>query len=399
MDSISQAIRDVQHFGEEGGVVPVIDVAATSTFLNPADMEKTFRGEMGGCYLYSRHSNPTVAALGKKIAAMEGMEAAVGLSSGMAAITCAVEQAIPAGGHLISSRVVYGGTYALFKNLMPRRGIEITFVDPDDLGAIEAAIKPGTRAIYIETLSNPLLTVANLRALGELCKSKKRGIRLIVDNTFTPVIISPAKFGADIVVYSCTKYISGASDMIAGAIASSAELIASLLDLNTGVAMLTGPVMDSRIAHELYLRMDHLPLRMAAHSRAADHLSRLMLRERIAPIYPGLENHPQHELFKSLANPGFGFGGMMTIDCGSAEKALRLAERLQREKFGLYAVSLGFSRTLMSCPALSTSSEIPEAEQSKMGLSPGLLRLSIGITGDHDVMAGRFVKAYREVMG
>src|SRR3989344_5332420 len=142
MDSISQAIRDVQHFGEEGGVVPVIDVAATSSFLNPADMEKTFRGEMGGCYLYSRHSNPTVAAFGKKIAAMEGMEAAVGLSSGMAAITCAVEQSVPAGGHLISSRVVYGGTYALFKNIMPRRGIEITFVDPDDLGAIEAALKP-----------------------------------------------------------------------------------------------------------------------------------------------------------------------------------------------------------------------------------------------------------------
>lgn len=397
MDSVGQAIRDVQHFGEEGGVVPVIDVAATSTFLNPADMEKTFRGEMGGCYLYSRHSNPTVAALGKKIAAMEGMEAAVGLASGMAAITCAVEQCVPEHGHLISSRAVYGGTYALFKNLMPRRGIEITFVDPDDLSAIESAIRTDTRAIYVETLSNPLLTVANLRALGALCE--KRGIRLIVDNTFTPVLVSPAKFGADVVVYSCTKYVSGASDMIAGAIASSSEFIASLLDLNTGVAMLTGPVMDSRIAHELYVRMDHLPLRMAAHSRAADHLSRLMLREGFAPIYPGLENHPQHELFQSLANPDFGFGGMVTIDCGSAEKALKLAERLQREKFGLYAVSLGFSRTLMSCPSLSTSSEIPESEQAKMGLSPGLLRLSIGITGDHDAMGGRFVRCYREVMG
>jgi methionine-gamma-lyase len=390
-----QSIRDIQHFGEEGGVVPVIDLASTSTFLNPADMERVFQGELGGCYLYSRHSNPTVAAFGKKMAAMEGMEAALGLSSGMAAITCAIEQSMPEGGHLISSRTVYGGTYALLANLLPRRGIEVTFVDPDRPEEIEKAIRPDTKVIYTESVSNPMLSISNLRALGDIAKNHK--VKLIVDNTFAPLIISPAKFGADIVVYSCTKYISGASDMIAGAVISNAEFINSLVDLNTGVAMLTGPVMDPRVAHELYLRLDHLPLRMRAHSEVAADLAQSMKDEGVKVIYPGLKDHGQYDLMTTMMNRGFGYGGMITIDCKTPDNAMRLASRLQDEKFGLYAVSLGFSRTLMSCPALSTSSEIPQEEQNKIGLSPGLLRLSIGFCGDSEVMKQRFFRCYREI--
>ncbi len=398
MKKSEQAIRDVQHFGEEGGVVPVVDVAVTSTFLNPLDMERTFRGELQGCYLYSRHSNPSVNAFSQKLAAMEGSEAALGVASGMAAIASAVEAICTAkgpGGHIVSSRTVYGGTWALFNNLLPKRGISVTFVDPTDTEAFEKAIRPDTRLLYTETVSNPLLTVSDLPALSKVAKRHK--IPLVVDNTFAPMLVSATRQGADVVLYSCTKYLSGSADLIAGAVCARREFIDQLIDINVGPVMLNGPVMDARVAHELYLRLDHLPIRMRAHSEAALHLARVLDEANIPLIYPGLKSHPQHALIRSMLSEGAGFGGMITVDCGTPEKALDVASRLQQEKFGLYAVSLGFSRTLISCPALSTSSEIPEEEQSKMGLSPGLLRLSIGYLGDLEVMARRFLDCWKAV--
>ena len=397
--SPQQAIRDIQHFGEEGGVVPVIDVASTSTFLDPKDMERTFLGELQGCYLYSRHSNPTVNIFGKKIAAMESAEAALGVASGMAAIACTVDQIFlnegVKKGHLIASRTVYGGTYALFKNVLPSRGIDVTFKEITDLKAIEAAIRPDTKVIYAETLSNPLLAVSDIKALSLICK--KHQLKLVIDNTFTPMIVQPLLHGADVVIHSCTKYISGSSDFIAGAILGSEKFIASLIDVNTGSVMLTGPVMDPRVAHELYLRLDHLELRMKAHSNMAAFLANKMQAEKMPVIYPGLSTHPQHELLKSMMNKEFGFGGILTLECADADQARRLATMLQDEKFGLYAVSLGFSRTLMSCSAKSTSSEIPEEEQKEIGLSQGLLRFSIGYTGDPEVMWERFLRSYNKI--
>jgi len=388
-------MRDIQHFGEEGGVVPVIDVASTSTFLNPADMERTFHGELEGCYLYSRHSNPSVTAFGRKFAALEGTEAALGVSSGMAAIASTLDQLLSQNDHIVASRTIYGGTYALFRNHLPRRGITVTFVDADNLEAVEKAIRPETKVIFTESLSNPLLRMANLKGLSKI-KDRHR-IKLVVDNTFVPMIITPADHGADVVIHSCTKYISGASDMISGVIAGSREFISSLIDINSGSVMLTGPVMDSKIAHELYLRLDHLPIRLEAHSRYAQFLAEKMESQDIPVFYPGLRSHPEHELMKSHMNPGFGFGGMLTLDCGTSKKAMELAGELQNSKFGLYAVSLGFSRTLMSCPSVSTSSEIPEAEQREMNLSPGLLRLSIGFAGELDAQWNRFIESYRKV--
>lgn len=392
-NSANQAIRDVQHFGEEGGVVPVIDVAATSTFLDPQDMERTFSGELQGCYLYSRHSNPTVNIFGKKMAAMEGGEAGLGVASGMAAIACTVEQIFlnegVESGHMIASETVYGGTYALFKNVLPRRGIKTTFVNVSDFSAIEKAITPQTKIIYAETLSNPLLTLSDLKKLSSICK--KHNLKLIVDNTFAPMIVRPLSMGADVVIHSCTKYISGSSDFIAGAIIGSQAFINSLIDVNTGAVMLSGPVMDPRVAHELYLRLDHLGIRMAAHSKTAMFLAKKMHEKGLKVIYPGLETHPQHNQLKELCGND-NFGGMLTLECTDADKARILATKLQDEKFGLYAVSLGFSRTLMSVSAKSTSSEIPEDERKKMGLSEGLLRFSIGYTGDPETMWERFLK-------
>ncbi len=392
-----QAIRDVQHFGEEGGVVPVIDVAATSTFLDPQDMERTFQGELQGCYLYSRHSNPTVNIFGKKMAAMEGAEAALGVASGMAAIACSIEQVFHneshGQGHMIASQTVYGGSYALFKNIFPMRGINVSFVDILDLKAVEAAITPKTKVIYAETMSNPLLAVCDLSGLSAICKN--HNLKLIIDNTFAPMIVQPLQYGADIVVHSCTKYISGSSDLIAGAICSDQKFISSLIDVNHGSVMLTGPVMDPRVAHELYLRMDHLGIRMAGHSKMALYLAKKMKEEGLTVIYPGLSEHPQHELLNHYGAKSVGHGGVLTLECPTADDARVLAEKLQNEKFGLYAVSLGFSRTLMSCSAKSTSSEIPEDERKKMGLAEGLLRFSIGYTGDPEIMWNRFLKCYK----
>ncbi len=394
-----QALRDIQHFGEEGGVVPVIDVAATSTFLDPSDMERTFQGELQGCYLYSRHSNPTVNIFGKKLAAMEGAEAALGVASGMSAIACTIDQIFRGGksakGHMVTARTVYGGTYALFKNILPARGIDVSFVEITDLAAVEKAIRPDTRVIYAETLSNPLLAVTDITALSRICR--KRGIQLVVDNTFAPMMVRPLALGADVVIHSCTKYISGSSDFIAGAIAGSSEFIASLIDVNHGAVMLTGPVMDPRVAHELYLRLDHLPIRMQAHSRMAEFLAKRMVAAKIPVVYPGLESHPQASLFATMRDPNFGAGGILSIECENAEKARVLATCLQDAKFGLYAVSLGFSRTLMSCSAKSTSSEIPESERKEIGLSEGLLRLSIGYTGDAEIMWKRFEQCWNDL--
>lgn len=388
-----QDIRDIQHFGEEGGVVPVIDVAATSTFLNPEDMEKTFTGEIQGCYLYSRHSNPTVNIFGKKIAAMEGAQAAVGVASGMAAITSAIDQVfLNAGkvkGRIVAARTVYGGTYALFKNILPNKGISVSFVDITNLEEVEAALTDDTLIMYAETLSNPLLTGTNISALSKICK--KKNITLMIDNTFAPMLVRPLALGADIVIHSCTKYISGSSDCIAGAIIGSQEFISSLIDVNRGVVMLAGPVMDPRVAHELYLRLDHLGVRMKAHSEAALFFARKMREKKLPVIYPGLEEHPQHDLLKKNFHPAYGFGGILTLECEDSNKARDLAMKLQDVKFGLYAVSLGFSRTLMSCSAKSTSSEIPEDEQKMMGISQGLLRFSMGYTGDPEIMWKRFL--------
>ncbi|MBC7466142.1 MAG: aminotransferase class I/II-fold pyridoxal phosphate-dependent enzyme [Bdellovibrio sp.] len=389
-------IRDLQHFGEEGGVVPGIDLAVTSTFLDPQDMEKTFLGQKEGCYLYSRHSNPTVNMFSEKMAALENTEAALGVASGMAAISSVIEQIMPdEGGEIISSLTVYGGTYALFKNIYPRQGIKTNFVDITDLAAVEKAITPTTKIIYTETMSNPLLKLSPLVELSKL--AKKHNLKLIVDNTFAPCLVTPADLGADVVIHSCTKFISGSSDMIAGAICGTRAFISSLIDVNTGVVMLKGPIMDSRSAHELYMRLDHLPIRVQAHSKSAFTLASNLEKNGIKVIYPGLKSHPQYSDYQKILNSEFGAGGMVAVEMESAEQAMQLAQALQNIKFGLYAVSLGFSRTLMTVPAVTTSSEISESDQKLMNLKKGLLRLSIGYVGQDDVMLERFMTAYNAI--
>ena len=389
-----------REFGEHGGVTPSISRSATFTVMDPAMMPEIFGGrrgpESGGCFLYSRHYNPTLSILGRYLAAMENTEAAICTASGMSAISCALLQICSQGDHIVSSDTIYGGSHALMSDLLPQMGITTTFVDPTDMDAIAAAITPATRVLYTEAIANPTLKMAHIPKLAELAHN--RGLKLVVDNTFTPMMISPAVLGADVVVYSMTKFINGASDVIAGAICSDKELVHQLMDLHTGRVMLLGPTMDPRVAYDIIQRLPHLAIRMREHSRRAMIIATRLQELGVDVIYPGLATHPQHDLVTELINEEYGYGGLMAIDCGTQKKADAFMGHLQNEEdFGYIAVSLGYYDTLMSCSSATTSSEIPEEEQRKMGLSQGLVRLSIGFTGSMDQRLAQMERAVKAV--
>lgn len=396
-----QALCDIRReFGEHGGVNPSVARSTTFTVEDPATMPDIFKGvkgpNAGGCYLYGRHTNPTVRVLSRYLAAMEGTEAALCTASGMSAISCTLLQLCKSGDHVVASSTIYGGTFALFNEVLPEMGITTTFVSVTDLSAFEAAITAHTRVIYVETIGNPTLKIADIQALAELARKKK--VILVVDNTFSPMIVSPARLGADVVVYSMTKFINGASDAIAGAVCARKAFVDQLLDLHTGRVMLLGPTMDPRGAFNLIQRLPHLALRMREHGRRALAVAHKLQDLGVPVTYPGLVTHPQHALFSTIINAGYGFGGLLTIDCQTAKKAEALMARLQnQEKFGYIAVSLGYFDTLMSCSSASTSSEIPTETQIASGLSPGLLRISVGITGSLDARLAQMSRALQAV--
>ena len=373
-------IQDLQYFGEFGGVNPSISDSSTYTFISAKTMLDTFEGNTDGCYLYSRHSTPSNLYLGEALAAMEGTEAANVASSGMGAITPTILQICGHGDHVVSSRTIYGGTYAFLKNFTPRMGIETTFVDITKLRAVEAAIKSTTKIIYCESVSNPLLEVADIKALSVL--AKKYNLKLIVDNTFSPLSISPAQLGADIVIHSLTKFINGSSDSMGGVVCGTSEFVNSLKSVIDGASMLLGASMDSLRSSSILKNMRTLHIRIKQHSMNAAFLANKFEKEGLKTVYPGLESHPSHALFKTMMNVVYGFGGMLTVDAGSLEKANALMELMQEKNIGYLAVSLGFYKTLFSAPGTSTSSEIPEDERKEMGLSEGLIRFSIGLDND-----------------
>lgn len=373
-------IQDLQYFGEFGGVNPSISDSSTYTFLSAKTMFDTFEGNADGCYLYSRHSSPSNLYLGEALAAMEGTETANVTASGMGAITPVLMQLCGAGDHVVSSRTIYGGTYAFLKNFTPKFNIETSFVDITNLEKVEAAITSSTKVIYCESVSNPLLEVADIKGLADL--AKKYNLKLVVDNTFSPLSIAPAKLGADIVIHSLTKFINGASDTVGGVVCGTQEMIDNLRNVNDGACMLLGSTMDSLRAASVLKNLRTLHIRMKQHSKNAMYLAQQFEKDGLKTVYPGLLSHPSHQLFTMMMNPDFGYGGMLTLDVGSLDKANELMELMQHKNLGYLAVSLGFYKTLFSAPGSSTSSEIPEDEQAEMGLTDGLIRFSIGLDND-----------------
>lgn len=373
-------IQSLLQFGEYGDVNPSVTDSATFTFMQAKTMLETFKGEAEGCFLYSRHWNPSNKYLADALAAMEGTEAAWVTASGMGAITCATLQLVNSGDHIVSSITTYGGTFAFLKNYLPKFNIDVTFVDITDLEAVKAAIRPNTRIIYTESVTNPMLQVSDIPALAAIADD--HGCKLMVDNTFTPMIIAPNQLGAHVTVYSMTKFINGKNDCVAGAICGTNEYIASLIDVNDGTAMLLGPVLDPLRSSGILKNLHTLHIRMKQHSHNAMYLSEKFRDAGISVNYPGLANHPDHALMKKIMNPGFGYGGVLSIDMQTFDRAAAFMENMEMAGVGYLAVSLGYFKTLFSNSGKSTSSEVPEETQRKMGMSEGLVRFSVGLDND-----------------
>jgi methionine-gamma-lyase len=385
-------IQDMLQFDEFGGVNPAITDSATYTFLDAETMTETFLGHTEGCFLYSRHWNPSNKFLADTLAAMEDTQSAWVTASGMSAITCSILQLCKAGDHIITSVTTYGGTFAFLKNYLPKFNIEVSFVDITDLDSVKGEIRPNTRLIYTESITNPLLQVSDIPSLASIARNK--GIILMVDNTFSPMMITPARLGADIVVYSMTKFINGKNDCVAGAICGSLDFVNSLSNVNDGTAMLLGPVLDPMRSSSILKNLHTLHIRMKQHSSNAMYVASELKNLGLAVRYPGLPDHPQHNMLNGIINKEYGYGGMITLELNSSALANEFMRMMQMEGVGYLAVSLGYFKTLFSNSGKSTSSEVPEELQRKIGLTEGLVRFSIGL--DNNI--NRSVEKMKECM-
>lgn len=326
---------------------------------------------------YSRTGNPTRHALETYIAELEGGARGLAFGSGMAALSTILSM-FNKGDHVVVGDDVYGGTYRVITRVFSRLGLEATYADTSDGAAVEAAIRPETKAIIMETPTNPLLKVSDIESLSKV--AKKHGILLIVDNTFmTPYWQNPLDLGADIVYHSATKYLGGHSDVVAGLVVTKdAKLGEELHFLQNAIGGILGP-QDSWI---LLRGMKTLGIRMEEHEQNARTLAEwLEKRSDISRvIYPGLASHPQHELAK---RQGRGFGGMISFDVGSAARA---DEVLSRVKYFTLAESLGAVESLISVPARMTHASIPAERRAELGITDGLVRISVGIEDVQDLM-------------
>ncbi|MCA9682602.1 MAG: cystathionine gamma-synthase [Myxococcales bacterium] len=353
-----------------GAVMP--PVFQTSTYVQRSPGEHTG-------FEYSRTQNPTRFALERAVASLEGGSHGLAFASGCAATTTVI-QLLSAGDHVIAGDDIYGGTFRLFDKVMSRRGHRFSYVDPRDLGAVEAAFEPSTKLVWLETPTNPMLKLGDIRAIAAMCKA--RGALLAVDNTFmTPVFQRPLELGADLVVHSTTKYMGGHSDVVGGAVAmASADLHERLHFLQNSCGAVPGP-------WDCYLTLrglKTLPLRMQRHGenamRVATFLEAHPKVEQV--IYPGLASFPQHELAKSQMR---GFGGMISFYLASDLDGAR--RFLEAVKVFTLAESLGGVESLIEHPAIMTHASVPKENREKLGIADGFIRASVGIEHVDDLLA------------
>jgi cystathionine beta-lyase/cystathionine gamma-synthase len=348
----------------------------TTNYTYP-DAAAADRAAEGQGFLYSRQGNPTTQGLAEAVAALEGAEAGMVFASGMAAITAAVF-ATATGGEVLASDGLYGGSIELLRELGPRHGVETRFVPVWDLAAVRAAIGPKTRALLVETVSNPLLRVADIPALGAL--ARERGLALLVDATFTtPCLSRPLSQGATVVIHSVSKYIGGHGDLIGGAAAGSAAVIAALAPYSR----LLGGIMDPFAAWLCLRGARTLPLRMeracANAARLAQVLSGLPQVKRVH--YPGLDAHPDHQTCVTTLSAA---GAMVSFELADGVAARRAYDRVQLIS---RAASLGEVASLLTHPASFSHKGLPAAERARLGIGEGLLRLSVGIEDVADLEA------------
>jgi len=334
-------------------------------------------GESTG-YDYTRSGNPTRQLLEETFARLDGGARGLAFASGMAALTTLFLH-FSAGDHLVVSADLYGGTYRVLDQVFGKLGLTVSYVNTGDTAAVAAAIRPKSKALLVETPGNPLLGVADLATLGTLCR--ERGLLFIVDNTFlTPVLQRPFEFGADVTVYSATKYFGGHNDLCAGAlVARTAELGDRLYFLQNS----TGGILPPQDCWLLLRSLKTLALRLERHCTNALTVARwLRSQPKVTAVYyPGLEEHPGHVLARRQTS---GFGGMLSFRVDTAATARQVLKRLQLISF---AESLGGVESLMTLPAVQTHADIPEAERLRLGICERLLRLSVGIESAEDIIA------------
>jgi cystathionine beta-lyase/cystathionine gamma-synthase len=330
-------------------------------------------------YEYGRTQNPTRMALEDNMTVLESGAGSCAFASGMAAETAVTQLLLKAGDHAICTNNVYGGTFRLFDTIVKHYGIEFSYVDTSNIGHLRQAMRPNTKMVFVETPTNPIMTITDIEAVAEITRNEAE-CRLVVDNTFmSPYLQKPLALGADIVLHSTTKFLNGHSDSIGGIVTLGDEEDSERLHFVQNAA---GAIMAPFEAWLVLRGIKTLPVRMEAHNLNAGTLARyLEAKEQVQKVYyPGLPDHPQHRLAKKQMS---GFGGMIAFDMGSLEAASKLLESVELCALG---ESLGGVETLISHPATMTHASVPQKEREKLGITDGLVRLSVGIEDTEDLM-------------
>ncbi len=369
------------HAGEEehspfGAVTPPIYQTSTFAFKNTAEVLEFQRGDASK-YLYTRYGNPTQKRVEEKMAALEGGEKALVVSSGMAAVSTLVLSLVSSGEEIISTQPVYGGTYHLFKEVFPKLGIGVRFIDPEKIEQAEELMNDNTRLFFCETPTNPNLKIVDLRKLVKMAEGKQ--IPVAVDNTFaTPYNQNPITLGADLVIHSGTKYLGGHSDLVAGVIVGPKDIINKAKE----TMKVLGGCIDPFGAFLLLRGLKTLAVRVERQNQNALRVAEFLSEhDRVSRVfYPGLSVHPQHDLARGQMK---GFGGMVCFEVqGGLENATKVIDSF---KVFINATSLGGVESLASLPVLTSHFGFDQKELEKLDVTPGMVRLSCGIEDEQDL--------------
>lgn len=364
---------------ETGAVAVPIHMANTFAFPTAEDAAATFAGEAEG-HVYTRWGNPTQETLERRVAALDGGEAALATASGMAAISTAIMSVVEQGDHIVATDAIYSGTFSLLNKELPHYGVTTTFVDASDPQNIADAVHDDTRIVYLESPGNPTLALNDIAVGAEIARGA--GALTFVDNTFaTPINQRPLDLGADVVLYSATKYFCGHGDAIGGAIVGSEAFIENA---RTGILRDVGGIISPFNAWLILRGMQTLPLRVERHNANALQVGRLLEEHEAIEwvAYPGLESHPQHELARRQMR---GCGGMVCFEVkGGVEAGARLMNNIE---LCTLTVSLGDTKTLICHSASTTHRSVPAEARRAAGITDGLVRLSVGLEDPEDIVA------------